>query len=79
MYIGRGGFHGNHGATSNRGTETHAGTHESFSVTLSESISQTGRPGTDRSNTTATNSTWTHAMRAVGRPGWNGLRERRFL
>lgn len=67
MWIGDGRLYDGHGAESNRGSETHAWTDGSFSVTVAESVSQTGRSGTDRSNPTATNSTSTPTMRSVCR------------
>lgn len=68
MCVGDGGLHDGHGAASNGGPETHSGTHASCSLTFAESPSQTGRPRTNRSDATATNSTSTHTMRSGCRP-----------
>src|SRR5215813_7351328 len=61
--VGGGRLHDCHGAESNGGSETHSGTHASCSLTVAESLSQTWRPGTDRSDATTTNPTSTHTMR----------------
>jgi hypothetical protein len=67
MCLGDGRFHDD-GAASDWRSETYAGAHASFPVTFTESLSQTGKPRTDRSDTTATNSTSTHTMRSLCRP-----------
>jgi hypothetical protein len=67
MYLGDDRFHNDRTASDCR-SETYAGPHESFSVTFAESLSQTGKPRTDRSDPTATNSTSTHAMRSLCSP-----------
>ncbi len=68
MCVGDGRLHAGHGATSNGGPETHTGTHASCSLTFAESRSQTGRPGTDRSDTTTADPTSTPTMRSVCQP-----------